>query len=422
MWRCISCHASGRARAAPTRDFSDTAASLQGWLSWSSIISWFVDFVYDAKDTSISPKSQAVAKADLQRLSSIAADHRIDAVLQASRPVDGGARAQGQHGKGKTATLQAGSSLLKVSRLLSRQHQAPVVDEHGKLVTVVSQRDVLQYLDAHADALGALGANTVQGLSMGRAVAAVRATDVAIDAFYFLVRSGFQGCAVTDDTGALTKNISVSDLARVGGDFTKLLQPVSAFASERPAVTVTATTTLRELVTLMATNKIRRVFIVKSAANPEPVAIITASDVMALVARALKDAKQSRKKQREASAAAEAAAAKGGSKSNKFKVRHFEIVARNARPLTAARRAGAPGARGEQKGRQAQGLEGGRQERRQERRQRDEEEGLEEMTTNTATRCAQYGHHSAIGTSTASSSHLSYGGGVTTATAARTTM
>lgn len=51
----------------------------------------------------------------------------------------------------------------------SGQHRVPVKNADGKLVAVLSQRDLLEHFAKHTQLLGALGAATVAGLGLGSA-------------------------------------------------------------------------------------------------------------------------------------------------------------------------------------------------------------------------------------------------------------
>lgn len=64
----------------------DDAGRVIGWIDWAAIIKFLVNFVWESKDVkSMTPRSAAVTRADLQRINAIAASNTIHGVLQASR-------------------------------------------------------------------------------------------------------------------------------------------------------------------------------------------------------------------------------------------------------------------------------------------------------------------------------------------------
>jgi CBS domain-containing protein len=299
------------------------AGNPTGWIDWSGIISFLVNYVYETKTAStIAPRTTALAKGDLERLMELSSSHKIAAVLQASRPVRASNKKEAQIDNHEVPSVKAGDSIRKALALLSQGARSlPVVDDRGKIVGVLSQRDVLRFFATDPARLGEIGSNTVRGLSLATTrVACVRGTDVALDAFYMLASNHFGGAAIVDENGALLGNLSVSDIALVELDFTKLQSAVRSFSRWQSApVTALETDTLAQVLGTMSSTKVRRVFLVN--ANHQPVGIITMTDVCKVIHRSLKPAKKP-KKDVKAEEKKKQQAPKGGKK-NKFE-KHVE--------------------------------------------------------------------------------------------------
>lgn len=270
-------------------------------MSWSSIIKFLVNFVWESKDAkNVVPRSAALTKADLERVSVIASSTTIHGVLQAVSDK-------------KFKTVRSSSPVYSALKLLSkgRQHQVPVVDAKDKLVGVISQRDVLKYLAVDPSRLGELRSNTVRGLALATgSVYCVRSSDLSVDAFFNVALQGFGGAAIIDAEGKLVGNLSVSDLSLVEQDFTRLQAPVQDYVRWQQPKVANETDTLEQIVNTLYTEKVRRLYLVNSRTGA-PCGIVTLTDVIGAIFRTLKKPEPA-KKEKESS--------KGG---NKFKA-HLE--------------------------------------------------------------------------------------------------
>jgi CBS domain-containing protein len=200
--------------------------------------------------------------------------------------------------------------LYSALKLLSkgRQHQVPIVDAKDKVVGVISQRDVLKFfavdpsklvslclrwwltltLFLFAARLGDLRTGTVRGLALATGkVSCVRTSDLSVDAFFSVALQGFGGAAIIDADGALVGNLSVSDLALVEQDFTRLQHPVRDFIRWQNPKRANETDTLEQVVNTLYAEKVRRLYLVNPTTNA-PSGIITLTDVIGAVFRTLK--------------------------------------------------------------------------------------------------------------------------------------
>jgi CBS domain-containing protein len=207
--------------------------------------------------------------------------------------------------------------------LMLRQcpHRFAVIDAGGMVTDVVAQSDVAMYLrrnrelldpsvlDAPVKSLG-LGA---QG---GRRVVSLSVSVPVIDCFYEMERSSVQAVAIVDDgTDVLVGNLSESDIATLRPDafgafalpvgeflvhthgITPIVPPAEdrayspqstaygvALAREGARLTVSCedTATVGEVLELMHTRAVHRVWVVDDARRP--VGVISLADVLAVVA------------------------------------------------------------------------------------------------------------------------------------------
>lgn len=110
--------------------------------------------------------------------------------------------------------------------------------ESGKLVSMVTQSQLVQVLQAHVKEF-AFSSRTVGELQLGYRQTGTVCTNVATkEAFKKLHANRFDGLAVTDEKDALVGNISLSDLSLIGYDgsmFKRLMWPLSKFLEGRLA-------------------------------------------------------------------------------------------------------------------------------------------------------------------------------------------
>ncbi len=122
-------------------------------------------------------------------------------------------------------------------------HHLALTDEAGKLVNVLSQVDVLRFMNTDAVALlGDDAFRSVQQLGLARTesrrVKCVRSSTPTIDAFCAMQRHGLSSLAVVNDHWQLVGNLSASDITLlVSLRFVQLIHSVAHFlASMREAV------------------------------------------------------------------------------------------------------------------------------------------------------------------------------------------
>eukprot|EP01121_Diplochlamys_sp_Union-15-3_P016620 TRINITY_DN5691_c0_g1_i2.p1 TRINITY_DN5691_c0_g1~~TRINITY_DN5691_c0_g1_i2.p1 ORF type:complete len:341 (+),score=50.05 TRINITY_DN5691_c0_g1_i2:86-1108(+) len=185
-------------------------------------------------------------------------------------------------------------SLFHAFELLARSpdlHRIPVVDDNRKLVNLITQSQMISFINANLPILGDKKNKPLSQCLHSKKVITIAETKAALDAFTLMTENSLSGLPVVNSDGKLVGNISLRDLKAIREDghmFWRLYQSVSTFLmrvknefyKDRPnsLVTVAEDNTLQDAITKMAEHKIHRVYIVDS--NDKPLYVITISEVM----------------------------------------------------------------------------------------------------------------------------------------------
>jgi len=194
--------------------------------------------------------------------------------------------------------IHSGFSLFSAIEALAKEknlHRVPVVDAERKLITVITQSQIVQILNKSLDSIGERKNKPV--VMMDRFIEnvyTIHEDAVAMDAFKMMVEREVSGLAVIDSDGKLTGTISVRDLKAISVDarmFWRLYQTVKNFllkirkennetGGDRPrtVVTVKPSDTLETVVKKLAENDIHRIFIVDE--HKKPIGVISLKDVL----------------------------------------------------------------------------------------------------------------------------------------------
>ena len=215
---------------------------------------------------------------------------------------------------------RSGEALPGSPMLRQCPHRFAVIDAGGMVTDIVAQSDVAMYLRRNRELLdpSVLDA-TVKSLGLGaqggRRVVSLSVSVPVIDCFYEMERSNVQAVAIVDDgTDALVGNLSESDIAATRTDaFGAFALPVGEFlvhthgitpivppsserayspqstaygvtlAREGARLTVSCedTATVGEVLELMHTRAVHRVWVVDDAKRPT--GVISLADVLAVV-------------------------------------------------------------------------------------------------------------------------------------------
>jgi len=194
--------------------------------------------------------------------------------------------------------IKSGFSLFSAIEAMAREHglhRIPVIDTDRKLITVVTQSQIVDILIRNMDILGEKKDKPVSFTECYfEDVISVHEESVAVEAFRLMVEKNVSGLAVINKEGKLVGNISLKDLKAMSTDlrlFWRLYQTVHNFlqkvrqennekSGDRPRtiVTVKPNDTLETVIKRLKEHKIHRVYIVDD--NKKPIGIISLKDVL----------------------------------------------------------------------------------------------------------------------------------------------
>lgn len=191
-----------------------------------------------------------------------------------------------------------GYSLFAAFELMAREpalHRIPIVDKERHLVSILTQSQLVEFAWRNIELLGSTKRVKMVG-EMGynlHEVVSIKSTDITMQAFTLMIEKNITGVAVVNNNGQLVDQISLRDLKAVAPDgrlFGRLYKPAEVFLHhlrteskfDRPKEMVfcTKNTTLEQVMALLVTNHIHRVFVVDSETSKKPIGIITLRDVL----------------------------------------------------------------------------------------------------------------------------------------------
>jgi len=194
--------------------------------------------------------------------------------------------------------IHEGYSLFSAIEGMARErglHRIPVINEDRKLITIITQSQLVSILSRNLDILGDKKDKPVYAMSnYFEEVISIHEDSLAIEAFRTMVDKNVSGLAVIDKEGKLTAAISMKDLKAMSTDarlFWRLYQTVHNFllkirkennetSGDRPRtiVTVKPSDTLETVVKKLAEQKVHRIFITDD--HKKPVGVISLKDVL----------------------------------------------------------------------------------------------------------------------------------------------
>jgi len=183
-----------------------------------------------------------------------------------------------------------------LERLANGSHRVPVVDDHGKVVNIISQSTVVSLLARRCvhvgDAFASDNSPTIGDLGIGSApVLSVSKHESVINTFRLLDTKNKSGVALVDPTGRLVGTTTGKDL----GLFLKLptlavlnrtifehLQAIRAQSIDirSPCIGVFEKDKLSRAIALLAATTVHRVFVMDDEANYRPIRVISISDIL----------------------------------------------------------------------------------------------------------------------------------------------
>eukprot|EP00457_Paulinella_chromatophora_P010423 gb/GEZN01010525.1/.p1 GENE.gb/GEZN01010525.1/~~gb/GEZN01010525.1/.p1 ORF type:complete len:335 (-),score=59.08 gb/GEZN01010525.1/:204-1208(-) len=172
-------------------------------------------------------------------------------------------------------------------------HRVPIVDSNRTLWNLVTQFQVVQWLNKNKSLLGELRDIPI-GEDFKKEVVTVPETIMAKKAFSKMVNNKVSAVALVDAAGKISGVLSLRDLKAVGADlhsFWRLDQTVHNFIEKvkkdfpdsrpRGVVTITCKDSIGTLLDKLEANKIHRVFVVND--KKEPIGVVSLKDVLAML-------------------------------------------------------------------------------------------------------------------------------------------
>lgn len=193
---------------------------------------------------------------------------------------------------------EAAPLLYAVQLLAEGSHAVPVLSASGNILRMVTQADVVRFIGAHLDELGALGPMTVGELGLGTKATAghliiARFSDNAFDVLQAMRVEGAPAAPVVDNYGAMAANLSLSDVKAIArkGNFSALQLPLQQFfaaidkgiTAMSPSIYVRASTQLQSLVLTLSATKIHQLYFVDDSLRP--VGTVRIVDILKLLLR-----------------------------------------------------------------------------------------------------------------------------------------
>jgi len=179
------------------------------------------------------------------------------------------------------AAVIAGEPADKIVRLFGLGvHRVAMMDLQGNITNIISQSDVVKYMDANIDLLGECADKTIQELNIASTDKLVVAESVqsVISAFKLLASNLVSAVPIVDKQGTLAGTLSVSDLKLLKDDLSPLLLPTSQYKSKQetiPDIVCTMATPLRSVISMLASTGVHRVWVVDEQRKPTSVISIT---------------------------------------------------------------------------------------------------------------------------------------------------
>lgn len=170
-----------------------------------------------------------------------------------------------------------------------------VVDAKRSLLNLITQSQLVSFLDQNVDLLGAKGRKTLDACPhFKKAVITIKESDKAIDGFRLMNRHNLNGIGIVDETGRLKGNLSTRDLKVISGEarlFWRLNQTVKNFVLHlrqefqtthgRPQRLVYAhmSDTLIGVIKKLEFHKVHRLYIVDE--RRQPIGLVSLRDLLA---------------------------------------------------------------------------------------------------------------------------------------------
>jgi CBS domain-containing protein len=190
-----------------------------------------------------------------------------------------------------------GYSLFYAIETMAREehlHRVPIIDEDRKLKSVLSQSQVIEFINANLDTLGTIKDKPVEQMrGVIKQVYTVKEDSLTIDAFKLMQQNSLTGVAVVNESGAVVGNLSVRDLKGLRLEnqlFHRLFQTVHNFirhlraelseidSRPRTKQVVRLNDTMAHVIQILVQQNIHRVYVVDN--DQKPIGVVSLKDVL----------------------------------------------------------------------------------------------------------------------------------------------
>jgi CBS domain-containing protein len=170
-------------------------------------------------------------------------------------------------------------------------HRLIVVDSDGKLLRFLTQSAIIRFVGNNKEKFQSLLSKKLSAVGLSKAVNVftVKSGDKAIEAFKLMSTERVAAVGVVDDEDKLVGNVSSRDLRMIRDDaefLHRLYIPLSGFLiksqkqfnSPDHIISVTAESSVEDVVDLVNKHHIHRVYVV--AADGSPVRVVSLTDLL----------------------------------------------------------------------------------------------------------------------------------------------
>jgi len=182
---------------------------------------------------------------------------------------------------------ESASRLLKLYAL--GVHRVALINMQGEISTIVSQSDLIKFLNDSKHLLGESANKSIRelGLIRGGELKVVSSEHPTIDAFRMLATLNISAAPIINSQGSLVGTLSVSDLRALRKDpLSTLLQPVRDFkelgVGNSINVVCGPNATLSDVLAMLAGTQVHRVWVTNN--SNEPVSVISLTNVCECIA------------------------------------------------------------------------------------------------------------------------------------------
>eukprot|EP01103_Thecamoeba_quadrilineata_P005334 TRINITY_DN15148_c0_g1_i1.p1 TRINITY_DN15148_c0_g1~~TRINITY_DN15148_c0_g1_i1.p1 ORF type:complete len:308 (-),score=27.62 TRINITY_DN15148_c0_g1_i1:83-1006(-) len=175
-------------------------------------------------------------------------------------------------------------------------HRVPVVDNDGKVISIISQSSLIQHFNQHMNVLKQDAQIKIGEADIGNSpVISVRNDTPAINTFTLMDDTRHSSLAIIDAQDHLVGNISARDLKlfiETDCSYELLKLPIVTFLSKlrnqeidirAPTMSVNLTETLGLLIGKLAATRVHRMYAVKSSQDYSPIRVISLTDTLRFV-------------------------------------------------------------------------------------------------------------------------------------------